>query len=187
MDEVEDRLSVEFAEPGERMTVLEGDQPAMQSAGGEADERRKARTPRAQGTLQMLLVEDDFSCRLLLQTFLSRYGDCHVAVNGAEAAAAFRMALESGRGYDLVCMDILLPGMDGRETVRQLRELETSHGICSRLGAKIFMTTSVHEIKEVARCFMELCDAYLVKPVDLGKLRDQMEFHQLLARARPNP
>ena len=45
----------------------------------------------------MLLVEDDFASRLLLQTFLSRYGECHIAVNGREAVEAFRAALEQGR------------------------------------------------------------------------------------------
>ena len=32
------------------------------------------------------------------------------------------------------------------------------------------MTTAVTEIKEVIRCFMELCDAYLMKPIDLAQL-----------------
>ncbi|MEI9971968.1 MAG: Hpt domain-containing protein [Ignavibacteriota bacterium] len=34
-----------------------------------------------------LLVEDDFTSRLLLQTFLARYGECHIAVNGREAGS----------------------------------------------------------------------------------------------------
>ena len=32
------------------------------------------------------------------------------------------------------------------------------------------MTTAVDDVKEVIRCFQELCDAYLMKPIDLGKL-----------------
>jgi two-component system chemotaxis response regulator CheY len=35
--------------------------------------------------MHTLIVEDDFTSRLLLQTFLSRYGECFVAVNGQEA------------------------------------------------------------------------------------------------------
>jgi two-component system chemotaxis response regulator CheY len=130
--------------------------------------------------LRALLVEDDFTSRLLLQTFLARYGDCHIAVNGREAVEAYRLALERGRGYDLICMDIMMPEMDGREAVRQIRALEEARGIWSTHGAKIFMTTTVDEIKEVILCFKELCDAYLMKPIDLGQLRDRMMSYQLV-------
>jgi two-component system chemotaxis response regulator CheY len=130
--------------------------------------------------LRMLLVEDDFTSRLLLQTFLSRYGECHVAVNGREAVEAFRSVLERGERYDLICMDILMPEMNGREAVRQVRALEEEHGILSSSGAKIIMTTAVDDIKEVSRCFRELCDAYLMKPIDLGKLLDHMKSYRLV-------
>ena len=40
--------------------------------------------------MKTLIVEDDFTSRLFLQTFLSRYGECHIAVNGKEAVEAFR-------------------------------------------------------------------------------------------------
>jgi len=130
--------------------------------------------------LRMLLVEDDFASRLLLQTFLSRYGECHVAVNGREAVDAVRSALERGQRYDLICMDIMMPEMDGREAVRRARALEEEHGILSTSGAKIIMTTAVDDIKEVIRCFQELCDAYLVKPIDLAQLLSHMKSYQLI-------
>ncbi|HTS50335.1 MAG TPA: response regulator [Bryobacteraceae bacterium] len=130
--------------------------------------------------LRMLLVEDDFASRLLLQTFLSRYGECHVAVNGLEAVEAVRSALERGERYDLICMDIMMPEMDGREAVRRARALEEEHGILSTSGAKIIMTTAVDDVKEVIRCFHELCDAYLVKPIDLGQLLSHMKTYQLV-------
>jgi two-component system chemotaxis response regulator CheY len=130
--------------------------------------------------LRVLLAEDDFASRLLLQTFLSKYGECHVAVNGREAVEAFRFALEHGQHYDLICMDIMMPEMDGREAVRQIRALEEEHGYLSTSGAKIVMTTAVDEIKEVIRCFHELCDFYLTKPVDLSKLLGQMKAYRLI-------
>src|ERR1035441_10919767 len=95
-------------------------------------------------TMKTLVVEDDFTSRLTLHTFLSRYGECHIAVNGREAVDAFRSALDSGRGYDLICMDIMMPEMDGREAVRQIRELEESRGTLSTHGAKIIMRSEEH-------------------------------------------
>jgi len=131
--------------------------------------------------LRTLLVEDDFTSRLLLQTFLSRYGECHIAVNGREAVDAFRSALEQGWRYGLICMDIRMPEMDGREAVRQIRALEEEHGILSTHGTKIIMTTTVDDVKEVIQCFQELCDAYLTKPIDLSKLLSQIKEYQLVA------
>ena len=125
-------------------------------------------------------MEDDFASRLLLQTFLSRFGECHVAVNGREAVEAFRASWEMGHKYDLICMDIMMPEMDGCEAVRQIRAQEEAHGILSTYGAKIIMATTVDDIKEVIRCFNELCDAYLMKPIDLAKLLRHMKSYQLI-------
>jgi two-component system chemotaxis response regulator CheY len=131
------------------------------------------------GPLRILLVDDDFSSRMLLQSFLSRYGECHIAVNGKEAVEAFRSGLERKQTYDLICMDIMMPEMDGPEAVRQIRAMEEARGILSNNGAKIVMTTAVDDIKSVAKCFQDLCDAYLVKPIDLAKLLAVMRSYQL--------
>jgi len=145
------------------------------AARGSATTRRSA-----DWRLRTLLVEDDFTSRLLLQTFLSRYGECHVAVNGKEAVAAFRIALEQGQRYDLICMDIMMPEMDGGEAVRQIRAMEEARGILSTDGAKIFMTTAVSGLKSVMHSFRDLCDAYLVKPIDLGQLVGHMKKYDLV-------
>jgi two-component system chemotaxis response regulator CheY len=149
---------------------------ATQSSGAEAICRRQ----RDGGRLRVLLVEDDFACRLLLQTFLSRYGECHIAVNGREAVEVVTEAMAAGQCYDLICMDIMMPEMDGREAVRRIRALEESRGTRSTAGARIFMTTTVEEAKEVILCFKEHCDAYLIKPLDLGQLLSEMKLHRLL-------
>jgi len=168
---------------------LLGDSPPASEIAAKAgvdlvlEERSQTSSAPAHATgrqLRILLAEDDFACRLLLQTFLSRYGECHIAVNGREAVEAFELAIEEGHGYDLICMDIMMPEMDGREAVKRVRALEQSRGILSTFGAKIFMTTTVQEIKEVFLCFKELCDAYLMKPIDLGELLKQMRLFGLL-------
>ncbi len=169
-DLIEDPDTSNTADIGEIMADLAGVCADVRPpADGDQEDR---------GRLRMLLVEDDFTSRLLLQTFLSRHGLCHIAVNGKEAVEAVRSALERGDRYDLICMDIMMPEMNGREAVRRVRALEEEHGIHSTSGAKIIMTTAVDDIKEVIRCFKELCDAYLVKPVDLAKLLGHMKsFH----------
>jgi two-component system chemotaxis response regulator CheY len=77
-------------------------------------------------------------------------------------------------------MDIMMPEMDGREAVRRIRAIEEASGILSTSGVKIIMTTTVEDVKEVILCFQELCDAYLMKPIDLAELVEQMRRYQLI-------
>jgi two-component system chemotaxis response regulator CheY len=163
----DDRDQVDLTEVSGALATL--------SSGGRPHPRRAP-----EWRFRALLVEDDFTSRLLLQTFLSCYGDCHIAVNGLEAVGAFRAALDNGLKYDLICMDIMMPEMDGGEAVRQIRALEESRGVLSTVGAKIIMTTAVSELKEVSRCFHDLCDSYLVKPIDLAQLLAHMKRYELV-------
>jgi len=128
--------------------------------------------------MKTLIVEDEFTSRLLLQDFLSRYGRCHIAANGEEAVEAVRTATANGASYNLICMDILMPGMDGKEAVKQVRALEESLGVLSTQGVKIFMITAADDISQVMQSFNELCDGYLFKPIDFSKLLMELKrFH----------
>ena len=131
--------------------------------------------------MKTLIVEDDFTSRILLQEILKDHGSVHIAVNGREAIEAVRAAMDTGRPYDLICLDILMPEMDGEETLRRIRSLEESRGILSSQGAKVFMTTAVEELHNVIESFRGLCDAYLYKPVDKARMRQQLRAFALIA------
>lgn len=136
--------------------------------------------PGARTSLRVLVAEDEFTSRVALQGLLASYGEVHVAVNGKEAVDAFRSALGSANGYDLVCMDIRMPEMDGTEAVRQIRDLEEQAGIYSTFGVKIFMVTGIHDLKTVSASFRALCDAYLIKPTDGRQLKEHMQAFGLV-------
>ena len=85
--------------------------------------------------MRVLVVEDDFISRRLLCRYLEPHGECDVAVNGNEALSAFKQALSSGQYYDLICLDIMMPGMDGQETLKRMRILEREAGIDRRRTA----------------------------------------------------
>jgi two-component system chemotaxis response regulator CheY len=132
--------------------------------------------------MKSLIVEDDFTSRLVLQTVLSRYGECHIAVNGKEAVDAFRTSVESNQKYDLICMDIMMPEMDGHEALRLIRDHEStvSQYTLSSEGVKIIMTTALGDIGNVSASYQGFCDAYLVKPVDIAKLLEEMRSLRLV-------
>jgi two-component system chemotaxis response regulator CheY len=120
--------------------------------------------------MRILIVEDDATSRLLLKKMLGSYGTCDVAVNGKEALEAFRLANQQGEGYALVCLDIMMPEMDGQAALKAIRAMETAAGRLPSQSAKIVMTTALRDIENVTIAYRELCDGYLVKPVLREKL-----------------
>jgi two-component system chemotaxis response regulator CheY len=132
--------------------------------------------------MKCLIVEDDFTARKLMQTYLSDCADCFVAVNGYEAVEAVKDALDEGEPYDLICLDIMMPGMDGREALKTIRQIESEHGIGGLHGVKVIMTTALEDSKNVIGAFREGCEAYIVKPVEKGKLLEEIEKLGLLTK-----
>lgn len=127
------------------------------------------------------MVEDDFTSRLLLQKFLSPLGESHVSVDGEEALAAVKTDLASSNPYHLICLDIMMPKLDGQDALRGLRQLEEAHGISLGNGAKVIMMTCLKDSENVMTAFREQCDAYIVKPVARAKLLDQLHRLGLLS------
>ncbi|MGC9195634.1 MAG: response regulator [Syntrophobacteraceae bacterium] len=130
--------------------------------------------------MKTLIAEDDFTSRLLLQEILKNYGSVHIAVNGTEAVEAVLRARMEGEPYDLVCMDIMMPKMDGQEALRYIREQEEAQGIVSTHGAKIVMTTSLNDMKNIIAAHHNLCDAYLFKPIEKAKLLQELRKLELI-------
>ena len=120
--------------------------------------------------MKILVAEDDFTSRLLLQKLLLPFGEVHVAVNGTEALEAFREARRCGEPYNLVCLDIMMPQMDGQDVLKQIRGLEEAAGVCVGEGTKVIMTTALKDRENVMKAFREQCDAYLAKPIDRQRL-----------------
>jgi two-component system chemotaxis response regulator CheY len=101
---------------------------------------------------------------------LEPYGACDVAVNGKEAVDAYRLALESSDPFALVCLDIMMPEMDGQAALKAIRALEESKTLPPSRVAKIVMTTALRDLDNVTHAYRELCDGYLVKPIQRDKL-----------------
>ncbi len=125
--------------------------------------------------LKCLIVEDDIAARKLLQIHLADLGQCDTAENGNLAIEAFTEAHESGSPYDLVCLDIMMPEMDGHQTLQAIRKLEEQWEILGLDGVKVIMTTALKDSKNVFHAFREGCEAYVVKPVRKIRLFEEME------------
>lgn len=130
--------------------------------------------------MKILIAEDDFASRKFMLRFLSKHGECDVTVDGAEAVEAFTMALESGEGYDLICLDIMMPIVDGYAALKQIRDIERKRGIPEDKMVKIIMTTALSEGKNVTKAFELGCTAYAGKPIDPDKFENELRKLDLI-------
>ncbi len=130
--------------------------------------------------MRVLIAEDDFTSRKFMLRFLSKYGECDVTVDGNEAVEAFSMALEANEGYDLICLDIMMPGMDGYQALQKIREIEGENSIPENKSVKIIMTTALSEGKNVMKAFDMGCTAYAGKPIDQEKFENVLRKLELI-------
>jgi two-component system, chemotaxis family, chemotaxis protein CheY len=133
-------------------------------------------------TLNILIAEDDNTSRIVINGMLTPYGKCDTAVNGKEAVRFFSEALEQGREYDLVCLDIMMPEMNGQDVLKEIRRIELENGISGSDGVKIIMTTALADSKTLMKAFREQCEAYIIKPIRKLDLLEQLHILGLVPR-----
>ena len=124
--------------------------------------------------MKILVVEDDFTNRKLLQSQLSLFGECDSAVDGAEAILAFKMGLDDHQPYNLICLDIMMPNIDGTEALQKIRQIENELGIQDEEKVKVIMTTALDDAEAVVESYQEGATAYLVKPITKKKLVEEL-------------
>jgi len=115
----------------------------------------------------VLLVEDNSANRRLAQIVLARHGH---AITAVDSGAAALEALQHGR-FDLILMDVQMPGMDGIDTTRAIRQSERR---CGR-RLPIIALTAHAMAGDRERCLDAGMDGYLVKPIHPTALLDAVE------------
>ena len=135
--------------------------------------------------MRFLIVEDDFTSRRMLQMFLAAHGECDVAVNGKEALAAFTIAQVERNPYTLICLDVMMPELNGMDVLREIRAREKQAGVPQHQEVKIVMTTSLDSPRDVVGAYYHGgCNGYLVKPVSRQALENLLLEYGLTARAQ---
>lgn len=119
--------------------------------------------------MRILVAEDDLISRKLISKFLERYGQCDATVDGMEALDAFLMAVKEERPYDLLCLDIMMPRVDGIKLLKTVRKLEKQSELIKN-PSKVIMLTALTDKNYSAAALEAGCDAYMTKPIDMKAL-----------------
>ena len=110
--------------------------------------------------IRTLVVEDNEMLRIILEIQLRKLAECDLAADGFEACAIFEKALDEGRPYRLVLMDIQMPGMDGVEAIERIKALEEARGIPTADRVRIVIQSAHPDLIERAPSV----DGFLTKP-----------------------
>ncbi len=118
---------------------------------------------------RVLAVDDNRTNRTVLTHMVEGFG-CQIetASSGAKALEVLRQAVRAGDPFDIVLLDMQMPGMDGEQTAEALRSDP------SLKQAKIIILTSMGKRGDAARLEALGCSAYLLKPVKQQMLREAL-------------
>ena len=108
--------------------------------------------------MRLLVVEDERALNRVLTKHLKNKGySVDSCENGSDALDYLEMA-----DYDLVILDVMLPGMDGWEVLKQIRKRE--------LNSSVIMLTALDSVEDKVRGLDGGADDYLTKPFALEEL-----------------
>lgn len=124
--------------------------------------------------MKILIVEDDLIIQELMKTILTEFGECTATTTEEEAVELFIQAHSEEKPFDLVTLDIMLPGGNGRNILKRIRGFERKEGINGFDGVKIIMVSALGDKDNVLGSFNDQCEGYLVKPIKRDTLLNQL-------------
>lgn len=105
---------------------------------------------------RVLIIEDDNQVSGLLQDLLGEIYDIDVAYSGTEGLLLFEM-----KPFDIVLLDMMLPGLGGSNVLKKIRE---------KSQVPIIMLTAMNDKKLISETLLNGADDYLTKPFDVDEL-----------------
>ena len=135
--------------------------------------------------MRILIVDDEMVSRTKLELIMENFGDCKSVDHGDDALASFLKAHRNADPFNLIMLDINLPGMDGIQLLSAIRNAELELDIDQSRKAKILMTTSYRDKDRIVASVQSGCDDYIGKPFDLDLIRNKLNKLGVRERSLP--
>lgn len=126
--------------------------------------------------LKILVAEDDEANRKFLTKLLAKFGEVTIVGDGFQAVKSYMQALDEREPYQLVCLDVMMPKIDGYKALDAIRELEGKYALIAGERAKIIMISALDEGGFDEELAGNQYDCYMSKPIDI------LEFEMNLKR-----
>ncbi len=118
--------------------------------------------------MKVLVAEDDIASGKFMQKLLAKYGEVVLARDGISAVNEFVNAANAGAGFDLVCMDIMMPKIDGYKALASIRDAERKLGTVRDSRCKVIMISALDEGFDSSYASDDY-EEYMCKPIDIVK------------------
>ncbi|MFP5259381.1 MAG: response regulator [Acidobacteriota bacterium] len=131
--------------------------------------------------LRALIVDDDPVSKRFLAEILAPYAACDLADNGRQGLDAFSRALAEHRPYDVILLDVMMPGMDGLQALEGMRHLERQQGVGLADAAKVIMVSASDDSRNVYRAFFQgQAMSFLSKPFTGDSVLDELRKFDII-------
>lgn len=129
--------------------------------------------------MRILIAEDDLASRRFMDYYMSKYGHCDTAKDGIETIEAFITAFENHVPYDLLCIDVMMPKVDGIKALKTIRELEDVKNVPQERRVKVLLTTALGETDYIVDAMNSKTDIYLNKPINIIEIEKALKQFNL--------
>lgn len=134
--------------------------------------------------MRVLVVEDEKVSSKMLEGILKPYGVCVSSESSEDGFELFMTALEAGEPFDVICLDVGLPGLDGIELLDEIRHTEEEKGIIGEAGAKVFVVSGACDLNTFVDASEAGCTTFLCKPIDAKKILSELRRFKLIQEAK---
>ena len=121
--------------------------------------------------MRCLIVDNDIYAVRMLQAAMKPFAHCDVAFNGTEAVEMILAAMETVP-FDIVFLDIMLPGHDGFSVLRMVTERAKDAG---RRAPKIVLLSALEDDQTIIQAFHDGCSGYIIKPFSRAVIHAELE------------
>jgi len=124
--------------------------------------------------MKILIVDDEKISRKILVSKMKALGACVAVENSQKALAEMEVAVSNGEPFDIITLDVSMPGMDGRQMLQHIRQQEVKDKIPKAKRVKILMVTARMNMNTIKACIKLGCNGYLTKPVSRVQLMQNL-------------
>ncbi|MBF0399608.1 MAG: response regulator [Magnetococcales bacterium] len=116
--------------------------------------------------LKTLIIDDHPASIAILKNMLADVCECFVATRGQRGIELFEQSQSSGKPFEVILLDIIMPGLDGIETLKQIRKLERDSPTAQQTApVRIIMQTSSEDPDDYNASHLEgKCSGFINKP-----------------------